>query len=155
MECNITTQWISSHNIWWTVGRTQLGTRRCRHGTCLKAQHVLDHVNTWRVSGQYQRGERQIWECQASAQQWQHCDMCHVCTCMRPNWVLPTVCQILRDEIHCAVMSHSMSYRCPPRSNCKFHFNSMCPNMLAYLLSPISQNHLSISACCSPCLCSI
>ena len=82
-------------------------------------------------------------------------DACHVCTCMRPNRVLPAVCWILRDEIHCVVMSHSTSYCCPTRSNCKFHFNSTHPNMLAYLLSPISQNHLSISACCSLCLCSI
>ena len=78
-------------------------------------------------------------------------DTHHVCTHMCPNWVLSTVCQILWDEIHCAVMSHSTSYHCLPRSNCKFHFNSMHPDTLAYLLSLISQNHLSISACRSPC----
>ena len=82
-------------------------------------------------------------------------NMCHVCTHMCPNWVIPTVHWILWDEIHCVVMSCSMSYCCLPRSNCKFHFNSTCPNTLAYLLSPISQNHLSISARHSTCLCSI
>ena len=84
-------------------------------------------------------------------------DMRCVCTHVHPraNWVLPTVHQILWDEIHCAVMSCSTSYHWLLRSNCKFHFNSMRPNTLAYLPSPISQNHLSISARCSPCLCSI
>ena len=82
-------------------------------------------------------------------------DACHVCTCVHPNWVLPTVCQILQDEIHCAVMLCSMSYCCLPRSNCRFHFNSMHSDMLAYLLSPVSQKHHSISARHSPCLCSI
>ena len=74
---------------------------------------------------------------------------------MSPNWVLPAVHRVLLDEIHCAVMSCSTNYCCPPRSNCKFHFNSMHPDMLAYLPSPISQNHLSTSARCSPCLCII
>ena len=82
-------------------------------------------------------------------------DVHHVCTHVCHNWVLPTVRQILRDEIHCVVMSHSASYCCLLRSNCKFHFNSTCPDMLAYLLSPISQNHHSISAHRNPFLCSI
>ena len=49
-------------------------------------------------------------------------------------------------------MLHSASSHCLPRSNCKFHFNSSCPDMPAYLLSPVSQNHHSISACHSLCL---
>ena len=78
-------------------------------------------------------------------------DVRHVCTRLHSNWVLPAVRQILWDGIHCAVMSHSVSYHCLPISNCKFHFNSTCPNTLAYLPSPISQNLLSTSAHCSLC----
>ena len=82
-------------------------------------------------------------------------DVCHFCTHVLPNWVLPAVHRILLDEIHCVVMSHFVSYCCPPRSNCKFYFNSTCPNMLAYLPSPVSQNYRGISARCSLRLCSI
>ena len=82
-------------------------------------------------------------------------DLTCIALCLHPcapNWVLPAVHWILWDEIHCVVMSCSASSRCPPRSNCKFHFNSLHPNMPAYLPSPISQNHYSISAHRSPCL---
>ena len=45
-------------------------------------------------------------------------DACCVCTHICINWVLPAVCGILQDEIHCAVMLHSTSYCCPLKSNC-------------------------------------
>ena len=82
-------------------------------------------------------------------------DTCHVCTCICANWVLPAVCPILQVEIHCVVMSHPARYCCLPKSICDSYFNSMCPDMLAYLLSPISQNYHSTSAHHSPCPCSI
>ena len=96
-----------------------------------------------------------LWYCSDTHHAFMWPNTCHVCTCVHPNWVLPTVRQILQDGIHCAVMLHSASYHCPPRSNCKFHFNSTHPDMLAYLPWPVSQNHHSISACHSPCFRSI
>ena len=87
----------------------------------------------------------------------QHAPHFEMCTVSAPTCT-PTEFSLLSVEyceIHCAVMLHSTSYHCLPRSNCKFHFNSMHPNMLAYLLSPVIQNHHSISAHHSLCLCSI
>ena len=96
-----------------------------------------------------------LWSCYDSCHAFMWPNMCHtlrhmlclsVCTCVHTNWVLPAICPILQVEIHCAVMSHPASYRCLPRSNCNFYFNSMHPDTLAYLPSPISQYYYSTSA---------
>ena len=45
-------------------------------------------------------------------------DVCHVCTHICTNWALPATHWILWVEIHCAVLSHPVSYHCPLKSNC-------------------------------------
>ena len=49
-------------------GELSWGTHGCRHGTCLKAWCMSDHVNAWHVSEWYQRGEWWVKKCRAPAQ---------------------------------------------------------------------------------------